>query len=69
MTKRRAKTTTIVEALRILVEGKRDFDVVAGVCEEAADRLEEMRQLLAECESLGYYMPKGLLARVRRAVK
>ena len=72
---RRAKTTTIEHALRILSERtdlRGEDGVATGACMEAAERLAEMRGLLAEvlaCSDWLPGLPDYLVARMRRAAK
>ncbi len=69
---RRAKTTTIEAAMRILSE---QLDLPAsdgvhgGACLEAAERLEEMRELLSEAASWVGGLPDDLVKRMKRAAK
>jgi hypothetical protein len=69
---KRSKTTTIEQAMRILSE---QFDLRApdgvpgGACIEAAERLEEMRELLSEAASWVGGLPDDLIRRMRRAAK
>jgi len=69
---RRSKTTTIEQAMRILSE-RADLHgedgIVTGACIEAAERLEEMRELLSEAASWVGGLPDDLIRRMRRAAK
>jgi hypothetical protein len=67
---RRAKTTTIEAAMRVIAgDLEHNKDLAAGACLEAADRLAEMRELLSEAASWVGGLPDDLVKRMRRAAK
>jgi hypothetical protein len=69
---KRSKTTTIEAALRILSQRadlQGDDGIATGACIEAAERLEEMRELLSEAASWVGGLPDDLVRRMLRAAK
>ena len=69
---RRSKTSTIEQAMRILSQRADlhgDDGIATGACIEAAERLEEMRELLSEAASWVGGLPDDLIRRMRRAAK
>jgi hypothetical protein len=67
---KRSKTTTIELAMRLVARDCADYDrLTAAACLEAADRLEEMRELLSEAASWVGGLPEDLLKRMTRAAK
>ena len=69
---KRAKTTTIEQALRILSQRfdlQDEHGVAGGACIEAAERLQEMRGLFVEAEkrAIGSW-PTSLRAAIKRAI-
>jgi hypothetical protein len=67
---KRSKTTTIEAAMRVVARDWADEDrLTAAACLVAADRLEEMRELLSEAASWVGGLPDDLVKRMTRAAK